>query len=50
MRKFVLLVVLLLPFVVANSVSADCWYNGVKYAEGTVIGPYVCQGGEWVKK
>ena len=49
MHKFVLLG-LLLSIVVANSASADCLYNGVRYPEGAVIGPYVCQGGQWVKR
>ena len=34
----------------ANSVRADCWYNGRIYPEGTVIGPYVCSGGQWVTR
>jgi len=46
MRKRVLLVLLL--SILATSASADCWYNGGRYPEGTVIGPYVCHGGRWV--
>lgn len=34
----------------SNIAMADCFYNGIEYSEGTVIGPYVCSGGEWVNK
>lgn len=34
----------------ANPAFADCTYNGKQYPEGTVIGPYVCDGDEWVDK
>ena len=27
---------------------ADCIYNGVTYRHGTVLGPYVCSGTQWV--
>ena len=27
---------------------ADCTYNGVNYPNGTVLGPYVCSGTQWV--
>jgi len=30
--------------------SADCTYNGTVYAEGTVIGPYVCSNNQWVQR
>jgi hypothetical protein len=29
---------------------ADCTYDGVVYPEGTVMGPYVCSGNEWVNR
>lgn len=34
----------------SNIAMAECVYNGKKYSEGTVIGPYVCSGGQWVNK
>jgi hypothetical protein len=27
---------------------ADCTFNGVNYPDGTVLGPYVCSGTQWV--
>ena len=27
---------------------ADCVHEGQTYPEGTRLGPYVCQNGEWV--
>jgi len=48
MLKWFLLALLLSTL--ANSVSANCWYNGAQYPEGTVIGPYVCSGGQWIRK
>jgi hypothetical protein len=42
MLKRVLLVLLLSIW--ANSGSADCWYNGVPYPEGTRFGDFVCLG------
>jgi hypothetical protein len=34
----------------AGAAFADCGYNGATYAEGTVIGPYVCSDGKWVTR
>jgi hypothetical protein len=30
--------------------AADCLYNGQQYAEGSRVGPLVCEGGRWVKR
>jgi hypothetical protein len=30
--------------------GADCTYNGVTYPEGTIIGPFVCNNGQWVPR
>jgi hypothetical protein len=30
--------------------EADCSYNGATYPEGTVMGPYVCSGNQWVNR
>jgi hypothetical protein len=27
---------------------ADCVHEGQTYPEGTRLGPYICQGGQWV--
>ena len=48
MKKLSIFVIVFLVF--SNIAMADCVYNGKKYSEGTVIGPYVCSGGEWVNK
>ena len=48
MGKTIFLLVLLALF--AQPVLADCEYNGKTYPEGTVIGPYVCKDGKWVRK
>ncbi len=31
-----------------NQEASGCIYNGETYAQGTVIGPYICQDGKWV--
>ena len=30
--------------------KADCTYNGKQYAEGSRVGPLVCENGRWVKR
>lgn len=30
--------------------SADCVYNGKRYAEGTIIGDFVCSNGRWEQR
>ncbi len=47
LKKFALTLLLLMMGHVAN---ADCTYDGVTYPEGAIIGPYVCTGGQWVKR
>lgn len=44
-KKIALIVVILLYTELA---FADCIYNGVSYPSGTVLGPYVCSGTQWV--
>ncbi len=44
-RKSILTVFLLIS---ASTAQADCVYNGVIYPEGTIIGPYICIGTQWV--
>ncbi len=48
MKHIVFSVVVLLASV--SAAFADCSYNGSTYAEGAVIGPYVCTGGQWVMR
>ncbi len=47
MLKKKLLILLVIAF--ASSAYADCQYNGRWYAEGTVMGPYVCVNGQWIR-
>jgi hypothetical protein len=44
MKKIYIFIFLML----SNIAMADCTYNGKKYSEGTVLGPYVCSGGQWI--
>ncbi len=44
-RKIILL--LLVFMMSAHFAVADCEYNGARYPEGSVIGPYICLGGQW---
>jgi hypothetical protein len=44
-RAVLILGLLLVPTVAA----ADCQY-GKDYAEGSRVGPLVCEGGRWVKR
>ena len=38
----------ILAVVTVRQASADCLLNGVKYATGTTVGPYVCRAdGRW---
>ena len=41
-------IIFFLSLLVSGLAIADCTYNGAVYAEGTVIGPYVCSNNEWV--
>ena len=41
-------VIFSLILIVAAPVFADCLYDGSNYPEGTIIGPYICQGSEWI--
>jgi hypothetical protein len=45
-RAVLALSLLLVPTVA----FADCVYNGKDYAEGSRVGPLVCEGGHWVKR
>jgi hypothetical protein len=45
-RAVLILGLLLVPTVAA----ADCQYNGKDYAEGSRVGPLVCEGGRWVRR
>jgi len=45
-RAILVLSLLLVPTVAA----ADCVYNGKNYAEGSRVGPLVCESGRWVKR
>lgn len=35
-------------FVGTGPALADCIYNGQSYPEGTRVGVFVCENGEWV--
>jgi hypothetical protein len=43
-------IAILLLFAGMASATADCFYNGKKYPDGTVIGDRVCSGGRWVRR
>ena len=43
----VLIIITIFSF--SGMAIADCIYEGAVYTEGTVIGPYVCSNGKWVK-
>lgn len=46
-RKLFLLALLLSA---ATQTSADCLYSGRLYPDGTIIGPYICSGEQWVRQ
>ena len=50
MRILITSLVFSAVFMGATAALADCRYNGKLYPEGTAIGPYVCEGGQWVQK
>jgi hypothetical protein len=43
-------VLVLSLFLVPTVAAADCVYNGKRYAEGSRVGPLVCEGGRWAKR
>jgi hypothetical protein len=45
MKKTSIFIIVFLMF--STIAIAECTYNGKTYPEGTVIGPYVCSGGQW---
>ncbi len=48
MQKIISIIAMLL---VLGSVSyADCVHQGQIYPEGTVMGPYICVNGEWIRR
>jgi hypothetical protein len=50
-RKRVLLLAIFLSFLsFAYMAKADCTYNGKRYPEGTIIGPYICKGDHWTRR
>ena len=45
------LVVIALTIALASANAfADCTRGGSTYGEGATVGPYTCQGGQWVRK
>lgn len=50
MLRVKLALLVLLVVLAANAVCADCMYNGTKYPENSVVGPYICRNGQWVSR
>ena len=44
------LMITVLLVVAASVAGAECSYDGHNYPEGSMIGPYTCSSGEWVRK
>ena len=42
--------ILLLLAGTISTAYADCIKDGVKYPEGAVVGGFICQNGQWVKR
>lgn len=42
--------ILVIVSMTSPRVYAECSYNGQVYSEGTVIGPYVCKDGKWIRR
>ncbi len=47
-KKIMFPIALLL--VLVSGVYADCEYNGRWYAEGTIMGPYICVDSIWIRR
>lgn len=47
-KKIIFLMSAFVLFV--SSITVACTYNGQEYPEGTIIGPYICTGGNWVQR
>lgn len=41
---------LLLLAVTMSTVYADCYKDGQRYPEGSVVGGFVCKNGDWVRR
>lgn len=50
MRTIFPLMLTLSLLTLSGNVLADCLLDGQKYAEGSVVGQYVCKGGKWVDR
>jgi len=48
MQKIIFLITLLL--VLVSGAYADCQHNGKWYAEGAIMGPYICVNGAWIRR
>jgi len=48
MKKITFIFAILL--VLGSVTYADCVHEGQTYAEGTVMGPYICVNGEWIRR
>ncbi len=50
MRCPAVLLLALAILVLPGLAFADCVHEGRTYAEGTRLGPYVCENGQWVPR
>lgn len=48
-RHFLQAAITIATLLGASAAAADCAYNGVWYLEGTRVGAFVCQGGQWLE-
>ena len=48
--KLALYTLTLVMVLLSNNAFADCTHSGRTYGEGDKVGPFICQGGEWVRR
>jgi hypothetical protein len=47
--KSILYILTVMFVILSGSAFADCTHGGRTYGEGEQVGPYTCQGGQWVR-
>ena len=44
------IIIVTLLMAISGALYADCTSDGQTYPEGKRVGPYVCEGGKWIRK
>jgi len=50
LKYFVYLLIFTTLIITPTMVIADCFYNGLTYPEGSIIGNLICSNGQWIPR